>query len=113
MYFAARLSLISTVLFCFSSLLSTGPAQERDERPFPNPGSKKGLQVQMLDDGIALGIKHATLNVSLGTLIDLERRPENPAWEVDGQRFSFHRSALDHIPVKPLSDAGVNVYLIL
>jgi hypothetical protein len=98
-------------------LLGASPAgaepRGQDPRPFPNPGSKKGLQVQMLDDGIALGIKHATLNVSLGTLIDLEGPPENPTWEVDGQKFSFHRAALDRIPVKPLSDAGVNVYLIL
>src|SRR5688500_5217901 len=51
---------------------SEAAERARDERPFPEPGSKKGLQVQMIEDGLTLGIKHATLNVSLGSLIDLE-----------------------------------------
>src|SRR5207247_9808532 len=32
--------------------------------PFPTAISKKGLQVQMVDDAIALGIKHAAFNVN-------------------------------------------------
>jgi hypothetical protein len=88
-------------------------ARAADARPFPEPGSKKGLQVQMIDDALALGIKHAALNVSIGSLIDLEQHPENPTWVVDGKTYAFRRGYLDHLGVKPLSDAGVNVYLIL
>ena len=84
-----------------------------DDRPFPEPGSKKGLQVQMIDDALELGVKHAALNLGLSGLIDLEKRPENPTWQVDGVTYSFRRSYLDSLGVKKLSDAGVSVYLIV
>lgn len=84
-----------------------------DARPFPDPGSKKGLQVQMIDDALALGVKHAALNLSVGALLDPEHRPGNPSWEVDGEKFTFNRPYLDRLGVKKLSDAGVNVYLIV
>lgn len=67
----------------------------------------------MVDDAIALGIKHAALNVSLGSLIDLEKRAGNPTWSIDGKTYAFRRDYLDHLNVKPLSAAGMNVYLIL
>ena len=38
---------------------------------FLRVASKKGLQVQMTDDAIALGVKHAGLNVDLAALVDL------------------------------------------
>ena len=37
--------------------------------PFAGVSSKKGLQVQMTDDAIALGVRHAGLNVNLCDLI--------------------------------------------
>ncbi len=43
-----------------------------DER-FPRAASKKGLQVQMVDDAIALGVKHAALNVDLAAVDGFER----------------------------------------
>jgi hypothetical protein len=94
-------------------ILAANHAQALDTRPFPTPGSKKGLQVQMIDDGLALGIEHATLNVSLGALIDLDQRAGNPTWQVEGKTYAFHRAYLDRLGVKPLTEAGVNVYLIL
>jgi len=75
--------------------------------------SKKGLQVQMVDDALALGIKHAALNVSLTSLIDLDGKPDSFRFKSDGREFAFHRGAVESIPVKPLSDAGVRVTLIL
>lgn len=74
---------------------------------------KKGLQVQMVDDALALGIHHAALNVNLP---GLAARPgaANPYVHVsNGRRFLFDRGAVDAIPVKPLSDHGVSVSLIL
>ena len=38
----------------------------RDTRAFPQPGNKKGIQVQMADDALALGIRHATLECERG-----------------------------------------------
>ena len=77
------------------------------------PSSIKGLQVQMVDDALALGIKHAALNVSLTSLIDLDGKPDSLSYRMDGHDYRFHRGAVESIAVKPLSDAGVKVYLIL
>ncbi len=85
----------------------------KDTRPFPKPDSKKGIQVQMADDALALGIRHATLNVSVEALFDWEKKAGSPTWTVDGETFAFRRGYLDSLGVKRLSDAGVNVYLIV
>jgi len=77
------------------------------------PASKKGLQVQMVDDALALGIRHAALNVNLTSLVDPAHRPGSLAWTLEGETFHFHRGAVERIPIKPLSDAGVSVALIL
>jgi len=85
----------------------------RYEQPFPTARSKKGLQIQMLDDALALGVKHAALNLNLTALIDLRRDPTNPSWQLDGETYFFHRRQLDSLEVKRLTDAGVVVSLIL
>jgi hypothetical protein len=84
-----------------------------DARPFPKPASKKGLQVQMIDDALALGVQHAGINLSLGALLDPEARPGNPTWTLEGETFAFRRGYLESLGVKRLSDAGVSVYLIV
>jgi hypothetical protein len=84
-----------------------------DARPFPDPGSKKGLQVQMIDDALALGVRHAGVNLNLGALLDPEAHPGNPTWTLDGETFAFRRSYLESLGVKRLSEAGVAVYLIV
>ena len=75
--------------------------------------SIKGLQVQMVDDALALGIKHAALNVSLTSLIDLDAKPDSIVYRLEGREYRFHRGAVESIAAKPLSDAGVKVYLIV
>lgn len=81
--------------------------------PYPAAASKKGLQVQMVDDALSLGIKHAALNLNLGALIDPRKSPNNYTWKMDGETFYFNRAYLDSLSIKRLSDAGVNVTLIL
>jgi len=83
--------------------------------PFPEAVSKKGLQVQMVDDALALGIKHAALNVNFSQMIDMGGNTNNPAWPVDGQTVRFHRSYIGSLDrqIRPLTDAGVVVSLIL
>ena len=85
----------------------------KDTRPFPKPKTKKGLQVQMADDALALGIGHAGLNVSVAALFDPEKNPGSPTWTVDGETFAFRRGYIESLGVKRLSEAGVNVYLII
>ena len=50
------------------ALLLLCPSPAQDATPYPTPRSKKGLQVQMVDDALALGIAHAAVNVDLGAL---------------------------------------------
>jgi len=47
--------------------LSALPARDFD---FPWPESIKGLQVQDVDDAIALGVKYAGINVMVPSVID-------------------------------------------
>jgi hypothetical protein len=82
---------------------------------FPRTTSKKGLQVQMLDDALELGIKHASFNVNLTSLIDLAGQPTSFAWPVDGVALHFHRGPVESLDrqVRTLTDAGVVVTFIL
>ncbi|MGI8605233.1 MAG: DUF5722 domain-containing protein [Verrucomicrobiales bacterium] len=95
-------------------IASTAPASP-DAGPFPTPPGIKGLQVQMEDDAIALGIHHAGINVNLTALLDLERKPDNPKRAVGGRTFSFHAGYLRALDgqVKPLSDKRIVCYAIL
>lgn len=83
--------------------------------PFPVVASKKGLQVQMLDDALALGVKHAALNVNLSQLIATTNGAETITWMVDGAPCFLRPAALRGLDeqVKRLSGAGVIVSLIL
>lgn len=85
------------------------------EFPFPTAKSKKGLQVQMVDDAIALGVQHAALNVSMPGFVDLKGDASSHAYEMDGETFHFHAGAVSGLDgqVKPLSDAGMVVSFIL
>lgn len=89
--------------------------EARDATPFPKPPSIKGLQVQMVDDALVLGIHHAGENLNITGLVDLQKKPGNPKRVVDGHEFSFNESYLKSMDarIKPLSDKGVIVYLIL
>jgi hypothetical protein len=86
----------------------------RDE-PYPVAASKKGIQVAMVDDALALGIKHAALNVWLNSYIDLGGSAGSVEFKMDGRTFHFRRGAVEALDrqVKPLADAGVIVTFIL
>lgn len=83
--------------------------------PFPTAASKKGLQVQMVDDALALGVKQAALNVNLTSLVDLKGDTNNPSWQVDGHTVHFRKGPLGALDrqIKPLADANVVIALIL
>lgn len=79
----------------------------------PTPKSKKGLQVQMLDDALALGVQHAALNVNLSQLFDAKAAAEMPEKFSPDEKAPLDLAQIAAVPVKPLSDAGVRVSLIL
>ncbi|MFC5455820.1 DUF5722 domain-containing protein [Prosthecobacter fluviatilis] len=92
------------LLFLFIAQIAC--AQNTD--PFPAPPNQKGLQVQMVDDALSLGIHHAGINVNLTALYDARSKPESGD-------FVFNQNYLASLDrqIKPLSDKGVLVYLIL
>jgi len=106
--------LLPALLLC-SLLPALGDGARPNPDPYPVAVSKKGLQVQMVDDALALGVKHAALNFNLAQLIDPSGDTNNPAWTEEGHTYRFQRGyleAMDH-QIRPLSDRGVVVSLIL
>jgi hypothetical protein len=69
----------------------------------------------MVDDALALGIRHAALNVNISSLLALTESPDLIPWEVEGEKIFLRPSALAGLDaqIKPLSSAGVTVTLIL
>ena len=80
-----------------------------------NAVSKKGLQVQLTDDALELGVRHAAINVSLLLLATISDLPSADTLVVDGRTFAFNKRYADGLEkqIKPLVDHGVIVYLIL
>lgn len=96
-------------------LLAGGVHAQPDATPFPTPPTKKGLQVQMVEDALALGIHHAAINVSLGALFDTRQESGSLRHVHGGKEYWIRPGAVAGLDrqIKPLSDAGVMVYLIL
>jgi hypothetical protein len=88
---------------------------EANPEPYPQTVSRKGLQVQMVDDALALGVKHAALNFNLAQLLDLSGNTNGPSREVDGRRWFFRTDYLEAMDrqIRPLSEKGIVVSLIL
>ena len=95
-------------LLCCASTLAAA-------EQFPTAISKKGLQVQMVDDALTLGIKHATLNVNLSQFADPQDGPRSIPFESAGRTYRLRRGYTESLDrqIKALSDGGVIVYLIL
>lgn len=107
----SRLALLAPLIFAFvlALAISTGAHGAQIHE------SKKGLQVQMVDDALALGIRHAAINVNLVQLAAEQGDSHSDGMVVDGLNFDFNRpyaEALDK-KIKPLLEHGVIVYLIL
>ncbi|MBI1840194.1 MAG: hypothetical protein HYR88_05010 [Verrucomicrobia bacterium] len=87
----------------------------RNSDSFPVTRSKKGLQVQMLDDALELGVRHAALNLNFSQLVQRERQPASETWTLGNRSFAFdagYVAAMDR-QIKTLSEAGATVSLIL
>lgn len=82
---------------------------------YPDAESKKGLQVQMVDDAIRLGIHHAALNLDLGKLIEPVPSASCESLTLHGESYHFsapYLAAMD-AQIEALTDAGVIVSLII
>jgi hypothetical protein len=105
--------IITLLLSCIVGF--TALATSKYNEPFPTAASKKGLQVDMVDDALALGVKHAALNFNLTQLIDPKGDTNNPSYELNGKTYHFRRDYLQWTDqrIKSLSDHGVLVYMIM
>jgi hypothetical protein len=103
--------------FCLILVLSISAANadSPNKDRYPKSKSKKGLQVQMVDDAIALGVKHAALNFNFGQMVALTPATNDFEWKSDGRTFHFRRGYIEGNDnrIKTLSDAGATVSLIL
>lgn len=85
--------------------------------PYPQARSKKGLQVQMVDDAVELGIGHAALNVQFDQM--MLRQNLDPGRTIEfvsqGRTFYFDRTFVEAQDqrIKVLSDNSIIVNLIL
>ena len=90
---------------------------ETDQAPYPSKPSPKGLQVQMVDDVLALGVHHAGINVTLNGLLSpaKDAKPGQPTASADGFTFAINEAYAQSIDrhIKPLSDRGIVVTAIL
>ena len=103
-----RLLLLAALLI--SSLATAAP----DATSYPKTPSPKGLQVQMVDDLLELGVHHAGINLTLNGLLSpaKEAKPGQPTASADGFTFVINEAyakSLDR-QIKALSDKGVVVY---
>jgi hypothetical protein len=106
------------IAFLVPLTFSTGKYGIQNAAAYPEAESKKGLQVELLEDALALGIKHAALNVNLSELIapnSFNSDVATLAWTVDGRPFRFHRDPVERLDrtIKTLSGHGVVVHLII
>ncbi len=108
-------SLTIAISICALFSAAGQPVTSRYNEPYPDAPSKKGLQVEIVDDALALGVKHAALNFNLSQLIDPKGDTNNPAWELDGRKFHFKRGYLESMDkrIQALSERGVLVSLIV
>ncbi len=89
-----------------------------DAESYPQATSKKGLQVELVDDALALGIEHAALNVNLSQLVAPSAKDADSnllRWTTDGRTFCFHRDRVEQLDrtIRTLSERGVLIHLII
>lgn len=103
------------VVLCFFLAFIPCILAAQNTDPFPVTSGKKGLQVQMVPDAVALGIQHAAINVSLGMLMDAREEPDSLRMICGGRTYFMHQRYVQSLDaqIKPLSDAGIVVNLIL
>ncbi len=106
---------IALVVSASGATAQAGSFLSKNNDPIPEAASMKGLQVQITADAIALGVKRATLNIDIARMIDPAGAPDSVPWEMDGRTFHFRRDAVEahDREIKPLSDAGIQVALII
>ena len=117
-----KLYRIASWLWILLVVANAGPASaqtpSRYVAEYPQAVSKKGLQVELVDDALALGVKHAALNVNLAQVVAPAAAADSQNhlhWTSNGQVYSFNAAYVGRLDrdIKALSDHGVVVHLII
>jgi len=105
------------LLLAAGILVSTLVEAAPDLTPYPTTPNPKGLQVQMVDDLLALGARHAGLNLTLNGLLSPseEAKPGQLTATADGHTFVINEAYVKSLDrqIKSLSDKEVVVTAIL
>ena len=83
------LATVALLVTCGQGGAAMAAEGSRYSESYPTVVSKKGLQVELVDDVLELGIQHATFNVDLCRIVDPDANPTNPSWEYGGHATSF------------------------
>ncbi|MBK8095509.1 MAG: hypothetical protein IPK26_00265 [Planctomycetes bacterium] len=93
-----------------AAVAMAGMPLAQDPTPYPTVG-KKGLQVQMTDDALALGLGHALVECDLAELIDLDGGADATPFVDGGRTWHFTTAALQILDrrIAPLARKGIVV----
>ncbi|MEY5006402.1 MAG: hypothetical protein RI969_1490, partial [Verrucomicrobiota bacterium] len=82
--------LLLSAALLISSLAKAAP----DPTPYPTTPGPKGLQVQMVDDLLELGVHHAGINLTLNGLLSpaKEAKPGQATASADGFTFVINET---------------------
>lgn len=107
--------LSATLQICKVAVLFLGLRLCAETAVYPTALNKKGLQVQMVDDALVLGVQHAGLNVNLCSLWQPAPGPGSILFTNKGKVHAFSLPAVQGLDgtVKALSDHGVLISLII
>lgn len=85
------------------------------DEPYPDPGTKKGLQIADTADAISLGVKHAALNIAITDVMRSEDDPDVIPFEYDGYTYYINMAHIREQDerIKELTDAGVVITFIM
>lgn len=86
------------------------------KQPYPVASARKGLCAEMAEDAVALGVRNVPVSVNLGDFMMLYPEGENTLYyRFEGQDYYIRRNVAEYTDslVRPLSEAGVTVYLQL
>ncbi|MFY8229861.1 MAG: DUF5722 domain-containing protein, partial [Opitutales bacterium] len=105
------------LLLSAALLISSLAAADPDPASYPKTPSPKGLQVQLVDDLLELGVHHAGINLTLSGLLSpaTEAKPGQLTATADGFTFVINEAYVKSLDrqIKALSDKGVVVTAIL
>lgn len=116
---SSRLALLLAALAAIAARAEVGAGASappapcvRDSQP---RSDKKGLQVQLVDDALALGVRHAAWNVAVPSLEAADGDATVVELDRGGHVWRFDREPLEALDavIRPLAAAGVEVALIL